>query len=72
VRVDTERIRTYYTVMVDKERAAVITIRLTRDERMMVGALADADGISISDVVRMALRRTYAERFADKKTKKTK
>jgi hypothetical protein len=54
------------------ERDAVITIRLTREERDMVGTLAKADGVSISDVVRMAVRRRYAERYPDKKPTKKK
>jgi hypothetical protein len=49
------------------ERDAVITVRLTADERVMVGRLADEDGISISDVVRMTVRRAYIERFGAKK-----
>ena len=57
--------------MVD-ERDAVITVRLTASERKMVGSLAEADGISISDVVRMSVRRTFAERFPDAKQRKPK
>jgi uncharacterized protein (DUF1778 family) len=45
------------------EREDVITVRLSRDERHMVKALAGADGISVSDVVRMCIRRAHAERF---------
>jgi uncharacterized protein (DUF1778 family) len=40
-----------------EEREAVITVRLTHEEREMVGHLAKMDGISISDVVRMLVRR---------------
>lgn len=59
--------RTYYVAMTDAERVTVMTVRLTKEERNMVGALAEADGVSISDAVRMSVRRQYAERFGDKK-----
>jgi hypothetical protein len=36
----------------------------------MVQALADADGVSASDYVRLFIRRTYAEKFGDKKPKR--
>jgi antitoxin component of RelBE/YafQ-DinJ toxin-antitoxin module len=48
--------------MTENERDNVITVRLTEDEREMAKFLADADGISISDVVRMQLRRAARER----------
>jgi hypothetical protein len=51
------------------QRDDVITVRLSRDERQMVKALAGADGVSISDAVRMSVRRAHAERFGDAKTR---
>lgn len=52
-----------------QQRDHVITVRMSREERDKLQALADDDGISVSDVVRMVVRRTHAERFGDKKTK---
>jgi hypothetical protein len=52
------------------ERDAVMTVRLNRDEKKMVAALAEADGVSASDAVRMALRRVHAERFGASKPSK--
>ena len=52
------------------EREDTMTIRLSRDERNMVKALAGADAVSLSDAVRMAIRRQHAERFGDKRPKK--
>jgi antitoxin component of RelBE/YafQ-DinJ toxin-antitoxin module len=49
--------------MVDTDRNAVITVRLNKDERNMVKALAGADGVSISDAVRMSVRRAHETRF---------
>lgn len=51
------------------QRDDVVTVRLTRDERRMITTLADADGISLSDVVRMLVRRAHAERFGRKKVR---
>jgi hypothetical protein len=46
-----------------------LTVRLTHDERKMVRALAEVDGVSASDVVRMTVRRAYAERFEASRAK---
>jgi hypothetical protein len=50
----------------EQERDEVTTVRLTRDERNMVKAMAGADGVSMSDAIRMAIRHQHAARF-DKK-----
>jgi hypothetical protein len=50
-------------------REDVVTTRMRRDERQMLEALAEADGISKSDVVRMLVRRAHAERFGSKPRK---
>jgi hypothetical protein len=60
--------RMYY-VMTEAERDVTMTVRLTREERQMVKAIAELDGVSSSDAVRMSVRRAYAERFPDKKAK---
>lgn len=51
------------------ERENAITVRMSKDERRMLDALAEADGISISDVVRMLVRRAHADRFGAPKPK---
>jgi hypothetical protein len=49
------------------ERDRYITIRASEAEAAMLRALAEADGVSGSDLLRMHIRRTYAERFGEKK-----
>jgi hypothetical protein len=44
-------------------------VRMSGDERRMLEALAEDEGISASDYVRMSLRRAFTERFGDKKPK---
>ena len=41
-------------------------------ERAMLSALAERDGITQSDVLRMFISRAYAEAFGDKKPPKPK
>jgi antitoxin component of RelBE/YafQ-DinJ toxin-antitoxin module len=54
-------------------RTALLTVRVTDEELAMAKALAEADGISASDFVRLYIRRAYAERFGQPKpTKKRK
>ena len=55
--------------MATQERDDVVTVRLSRDERNMLKALAGVDGISLSDVVRMLVRREHASRFGQRKTR---
>jgi hypothetical protein len=51
-------------------RTELLTIRVTEDEMRMLKELADVDGITASDVVRMFVRHTHAERFgAEKRTR---
>jgi hypothetical protein len=52
------------------DRAKYLTLRASDEEIAMLRALAEADGLSASDVVRQFIRRTYAERFGDKPPKK--
>ncbi len=51
------------------ERSERLNVRIAPDEMAMLNALADAEGLSASDVVRTLVRRAYAERFGDKKPK---
>jgi hypothetical protein len=48
------------------ERTELLTVRVTPEEMAMVKRLAEADGVSASDLVRQFIRRSYAERFYDK------
>ena len=55
------------TVMVDRD--SKLTIRIADEEVAMLRALAEKDGISASDVLRLFIRRAYAEAFGTKKPK---
>jgi len=48
------------------DRDEMMTLRLRKEERKMVEALAAADGVSLSDAIRMAVRQRHAERFPKK------
>lgn len=52
------------------DRTKTINVRVTDDEDRMLKALAENQGMSISDVVRQFIRRAFAEAFPAKKTKK--
>ncbi|HSY22443.1 MAG TPA: hypothetical protein VK841_10030 [Polyangiaceae bacterium] len=53
------------------ERDQNLHVRTTEDEMRMLRALADADGLSTSDVVRQLIRRAFMDRWPPKvKTKK--
>jgi len=49
--------------MVQNERSKRIALRLTEEEEAVVSAIAAETGLSVSDVVRQAIRVTHAERF---------
>jgi hypothetical protein len=53
--------------MVDRNRA--LTVRIADEELAMLQSLAEADGLTSSDIVRTMIRRAYAERFGTKKPK---
>ncbi len=46
-----------------------LTIRTTDEEIALLAALAEADGVSSSDVLRTFIRKAHAERFGDKRPK---
>jgi uncharacterized protein (DUF1778 family) len=52
------------------ERTKTINVRVTDDEDRMLKALAEHQGMSISDVVRQYIRRAFIEAFPPKKTLK--
>jgi len=51
------------------ERDRRLSIRIADEEWAMLRALAERDGISASDYVRMFIRKDYAEKFGDKPPK---
>lgn len=53
--------------MTDRDRK--LTIRVSNDELAMLEALAEADGLSASDIIRQYIRRSHAARFSDQKAK---
>jgi uncharacterized protein (DUF1778 family) len=55
-----------------KERDKSLRARVSEDELRMVQELADADGVTASDFVRLFIRHAHAERFGDKKPITTK
>jgi hypothetical protein len=55
--------------MAPTERSKFFQSRMSDDELSMLNALADADGLTASDVVRQLVRREYVARFGDKKPK---
>lgn len=50
----------------------MLTFRIGRSERKMLAALAERDGLSMSDWLRLTIRRSHSEAFgsADKSTPK--
>jgi uncharacterized protein (DUF1778 family) len=53
--------------MVDREKR--INVRVSAEETAMLAALAEREGLSQSDVLRLFIRRAYAEAFGTKKPK---
>jgi predicted DNA-binding protein len=54
--------------MVERDRR--LSIRIGDEEWQMLYALAEREGISASDYIRLFIRRTYAEAFGSAKPKK--
>jgi hypothetical protein len=54
--------------MADRDR--VLNVRMTDDEDRMLKALAEHQGMSISDVIRQYVRRAFAEAFQPKRAGK--
>jgi transcriptional regulator CtsR len=53
------------------EREKRLHMLLSDDEDRMIRAIADADGLSVSDAIRQMIRRTFMERWLTKvKTKR--
>lgn len=49
------------------ERSKQLTIRIAVEELAMLKLMADREGISVSDWIRMRARREYFELYGDKK-----
>jgi hypothetical protein len=58
--------------MVRGERTRTIGLRLTPEEDRVVSEVSDETGLSLSDVVRQAIRKAYADRFKAKPKRKPK
>jgi len=52
------------------DRTKTLNVRVTDDEDRMVKALAEFQGLSVSDIVRQNIRRAFAEAFPPKKAKR--
>jgi uncharacterized protein (DUF1778 family) len=52
------------------DRIKTLNVRVTDDEDRMLKALAEHQGMSISDVIRQYIRRAFAEAFPQKKPKR--
>lgn len=46
------------------ERSERVALRMTTEEAQVVHEVSDETGLSVSDVVRQAIRKAYAEKFA--------
>jgi hypothetical protein len=54
--------------MVDRDKR--LTIRIAEEELAMLSALAEAEGVTQSDYLRLFIRRSYAEKFPPKKPRR--
>lgn len=52
------------------DRTERLGVRMTTEEKEMLAALAKHEGLTSSDVIRLFIRRAYAETFGPKKSKK--
>jgi hypothetical protein len=50
--------------MVDRDTR--VNVRISKEEAFMLKALAESEGVSISDSIRLQMRKAYAEKFGDK------
>jgi uncharacterized protein (DUF1778 family) len=55
--------------MVKEQQTERMGLRVTKSEAKMLEQLSEATGLSMSDVLRMAIRREHAERFGEQTPK---
>lgn len=58
------------TKMVKDQQSERLGLRVTPAELKMLEELSEATGLTMSNVVRLSIRREHAERFGDPKPKK--
>lgn len=58
--------------MAPLQRDAKFQLRVTADEKRMLEALAEREGLTASDKVRQLIRKDYAASFGEAPPKKTK
>lgn len=58
--------------MVERKRTQVLNVRLLEAETDMVNALAEREGLSVSEWIRTVIRREHALAFAASKPRKPK
>jgi hypothetical protein len=56
--------------MVRVERSERVALRMSEAEARVVSEVSAETGLSVSDVIRQALRKAYAEKFTAPATKK--
>jgi uncharacterized protein (DUF1778 family) len=52
------------------ERIKALNVRVTDDEDRMLRAIAEHQGLNISDVIRQYIRRAFIEAFPPKKARR--
>jgi uncharacterized protein (DUF1778 family) len=52
------------------DRTKMLNVRVTDDEDRMLKALAEHQGLNVSDVIRQYIRRAFLEAFSPKKSKR--
>jgi hypothetical protein len=57
----------HWTRMVERQREKTWNVRVTEQENEMLQALAEHQGLSVSDVLRQLVRRAYAQAFPKSK-----
>jgi uncharacterized protein (DUF1778 family) len=56
--------------MVERQRTGTLNIRVNDDEERMLKAVAQHQGLSVSDVIRQYIRRAFADAFPPTTKKK--
>ena len=48
------------------ERDTRVNVRISKEEAFMLKALAESEGVSISDAIQLQMRKAYTEKFGSK------